>query len=415
MIHKRATVLLMAIVLVTVTAVVLLVWFVRTPSAAPSTANEVPEADARQSPVPGQMLADEGDWNTYHGGGALLGISEGTFPDRLKVVWRFMAGAAVRLTPVVEDGRLYVATAQGEVIALDLDGNRLWSRQITTSEGTGNAWIEAPIACFDGRVIVGTDSGSVYALDGPSGNELWHAELEGVVLGTPNVLRLDGDRDTSRVFIIDQPTGALVCLDAATGAVVWRGEGVDRSDASPAVTSGAVIFGSCAAALHVFDSGSGQRLRDIPIDPDSQVAGGVAVTGSRVVAGCRSGKIVEADWQTGTIVWTNEDSKAEVFTTPAVNETWVIAGSYDGFVYALDRQSGVLRWKSDTGGLPQSPVVAADKIVVAVDGEIQLIRLETGEKLFSLKLSDEITAPAVTRRRIFIGTEDGTVTALGGA
>jgi outer membrane protein assembly factor BamB len=54
-------------------------------------------------------------------------------------------------------------------------------------------------------------------------------------------------------------------------------------------------------------------------------------------------------------------------------------------------------------------------VVVAADGELFLLRLADGTKLWSLKVSDEITSPAIAEQMVIVGSEDGTVVALGAA
>ena len=48
-----------------------------------------------------------------------------------------------------------------------------------------------------------------------------------------------------------------------------------------------------------------------------------------------------------------------------------------------------------------------------IDGELYLLRLADGTKLWSFKAGDEISSPAVIERMILVGSEDGTVIAFG--
>ena len=362
------------------------------------------------TPPPPKKAAE---WNTYHGNSALTGVAEASFPDTLEVLWRMKTGAPVRETPVVHGGRVFFATARGEIIAADLDGKRVWAREFFTGEKVKDEpvreRIDAPVACFDGLVLFGTSEGHFVALDTATGDERWRVQLMGPIRGTANYL----PGDPARVYIIEQPTGVLHCIDPKTGAVLWKGEGPERCDGSPSVSAGAIAFGSCAAALHVFDPATGKLLDNIKIDKDSQVAGGVAQDGGFLFSGCRSGKVMRVDVKAAKIVWTNKQSESEVYTTPAVNDAWVIAASNDGKVYAIDRADGKGKWDFDTKGSPTSPVIAGDKVVVAADGELFLLRLADGATLWSLKISDEITAPAVAGDMILVGSEDGSVVALG--
>lgn len=355
------------------------------------------------------------EWNTYHGNCTLTGVADVSLPEQLDVLWRFKAGAAVRETPVIAGERLFFPTAHGEVIAADFNGQRVWSQVLLTgAQNNGepvHERIESPVAYFDGVVYVGTSRGILYALDAQTGAEKWRAEIDGPILGTPNYGR--NKAGAAIVYVIGRAHAVLYALDAANGQVLSKSDEIERCDGSPSVSPDAVVFGSCAAALHVFSTETGKLLRSIPIDEDSQVAGGVAMDGDRAFSGCRSGKILQFDVNAGKILWTNPESKVEVFSTPALSKEWVIASSSDGNVYGIDRAAGATRWRFDTKGDPSSPVIAQDKVLVAADGELFLLRLRDGTKLWSLKVSDEITPPSVAPGKVFVGSEDGTVVAFG--
>jgi outer membrane protein assembly factor BamB len=355
------------------------------------------------------------EWNTYHGGNALLGYADGPLPDTLALLWRFKAGAAVRQTPVVYRDRIFFPNARGEVIAVDLAGERLWSKELFAGEQVNGEpvreKIEAPVACFAGRVFAGSADGALYSLDAASGEQQWRSKLDGPILGSPNYIEVEGK---GRVYVLQQSDAMLCCFDAESGSELWRSKPIDRCDSSPAVSSSAVVFGSCAAALHVFSSATGAHERDIALDDDSQVAGGVALDGNIVVSGSRGGRVFQADVTTGNVLWANAESTAEVFSTPAITGEWVVASSNDGIVYGLDRKTGDTRWRFDTdGGMPTSAIIVGDKVAVCADGTLYLLRLSDGTKVWSFEVSDEITSPAAAGRMILVGSEDGTVAAFG--
>jgi len=369
-----------------------------------------PEPVAQPSPAP----QFNREWNTYHGPAAFTGAVDADLPDQLDLLWRFKAGAPVRQTPVIHNSLIYVATARGEIIAVNPEGQRVWSRQLFSGEqgkdGPLRAQIEAPLACFDGRVIVGTMGGAVHALDAASGVEQWRAQIESPVMGSPNYLKTAA---RARIYVIGRADAVLHCVDAATGAIVWRGEPIDRCDGSPAVSERAVAFGSCAAALHVFSPDTGAVVRNIELGADSQVAGGVALDGDWIVSGSRSGKVLQVSAATGEAAWTNTEIDAEVFTTPALTAQRVVIAGNDGIVYAIDRVSGKVVWRYDAGGSPSSPVIAGDKVLAAANGLLFMLSLDSGSKIWEFKVSGEITGPSIALGCVFAGSEDGTVVAFG--
>jgi len=403
-----------AITLLAVGAMALLPWGCTKPEPVPPRpdAMEVGKPAARHDP------AADNEWNTYHGSPALDGVAHVKLPDRLALRWRFKASGAVLNTPVATDGRLYFSNDKGLLFAVDLEGREVWSRTLAR-EATDDAppvqeQFDAPLACFDGTVVAASAEGVVYALDAATGQEQWRMDLDGYIMGTPN-LRPASEGRPGALFVIEQGEGALHCLDFATGKPLWRTEGVDRCDGSAGVGEDVVVFGSCAAALHVFSATDGALLREIEIDGDSQVAAGVALVGDSVFAASRSGKLVHANTRTGAAVWVSEACQDEAFSTPAVNDDWVLFSAEDGRVYTLDRNTGQQKWTSATDGSPSSPVIAGDKVVVASDGTLYLLRLADGGEVWSYEVSDQITSPAVVGDLVVVGSEDGTVAAFGAA
>ena len=412
---KRIGVALLLLVIVAAVAVVVGLRTGLFRSLRPPAADAEVSAFPSTPPAPALPADTGGDWPAYHGGPELRGVADATFPDAVAVKWRVKTGAPVRQTPVVKDGRIFAVTARGDVIAVAADGTELWRAELRLpAEGNPEPLhmrIEAPPVAVKDLLVVGTDEGILLALDAATGAERWRLPLSGgVIRGAPNYLpTLD------RLFVIEQSGGALLCVNPADGAVVWRVEGVDRSDAAPSVSEKFVVYGSCAGALHVFSTEKGEKLRDIKIEGDGQVAGGAAMEGALVWAGARGGMVVHANVETGGILWMNEDMESEVFGTPAVAADRVVAVSNDGFLYAVDRAAGTLLWKHDTLGFPLSPVIAGDRVLCAADGTLLLVALADGKVLWSQELSDEITGPAVTRGGIYLGTEDGALVALGPA
>jgi outer membrane protein assembly factor BamB len=352
-------------------------------------------------------------WSTFHGDSALTGVTAVDFPDAPTRVWHYQGTAEVTGTPVSDGERIFVSAGRGEVIALDQAGEKIWNQMLireVRDDGTEvPERVDAPIATFGGYVLVGTVSGTLYALSAEDGEAAWTYAVGGAVLGTPNRSPVAPDV----LFVLGQDDGSLHAVDLTTGNGLWKSESTDRCDGSVAVADGTIVFGSCASAYHVFSAEDGSHLRDIVLGEDAQVAGGVALVDGGVYSGSHGGEVFYANAIQGELGWKNQDSEDEVFTTPAVRDNWVVYGSLDGGVYGLDRKTGEQRWRFETDGAPTSAVIAGDKVVVGADGTVYLLRLDSGEKLWSYEVSDEITSPAIVGDLFVVGGDDGSVTAFG--
>lgn len=381
------------------------------PALAPEPA---PPSDEKR--VPANIIqTDREPWPFYHGDAGLTGTASFDLSPPLTRLWSIQAKGPVYAAPVASTGAIFFNTSDGWVTAIDAQGAELWARQLTRTPSPGAAPVpasfDAPLACFDATLFLGSTQGTLYALHAATGDTRWTFDVGGPVLGTAN--RAAPADAGSRVIVIDQADGALQCLDAATGEPVWRTEEIDRCDGSPSVADDAIVFGSCAAALHVFSAAHGNLLRNIALGGDSQVAGGVALADGSAFSGSHRGAVFRVNVTTGEIAWTNQDADGEVFTTPAVQGGRVAFGSLDGALYGLDIETGKTVWRFETTGEPSSPVIAKDKLLFSSEGTLYMLRLDTGEELWSYEVSDYTSSPALVWGMVLVGSDDGTVTAFG--
>jgi eukaryotic-like serine/threonine-protein kinase len=235
----------------------------------------------------------------------------------------------------VTDGRLYLGTHDGKVLALDAkNGARLWSF------ATGDAVLAAP-AVDSGRVYAGSFDKHVYALDAATGTLLWKRDTQGAVVSTPAVA---GGR-----VVVGNRAYDVLALDGRTGEVAWkRYVWFSWIESSASVRDGVAYVGSSdAAGVFAFDVGSGRRRWSA--DVFGWAWGQPAVTDARVYAGTSSqvgypaghrAGVVALDRATGRGLWRYEaragESGAFGFPgSPAVGGGLVFVGGLDGRLYAF--------------------------------------------------------------------------------
>jgi outer membrane protein assembly factor BamB len=199
----------------------------------------------------------------------------------------------------VAEGRLFLGTHDGRVLALDpADGTVAW--EFSTEDSV----VAAPAVSSE-RVFFGSFDGHVHALDAATGKPLWKVDTKGAVLSTP---ALAGDH-----VIVGSRTYDLLALKAETGEVAWTEYIWFSWVESPAtVLDGVAYIGSSdAAAAYAFAAGSGERLWEA--DVFGWAWGQPAVTDLRVyvqTAGMRGyqndnhrGGVMALDRASGEPVW----------------------------------------------------------------------------------------------------------------
>ncbi|MDD5288655.1 MAG: PQQ-binding-like beta-propeller repeat protein, partial [Dehalococcoidales bacterium] len=129
-----------------------------------------------------------------------------------------MSGAIIGGIIVAND-RVYFATSNGTVYALNADGlYKEWTYNIG-----GKVW-SAPI--IDGNTLyIGGLNKKVYALNGTDGTKMWEYETAGAISSTPVVY--DG-----KVYIGDYDR-QFYALDAVTGNLVWEFPTTGKDETSP--------------------------------------------------------------------------------------------------------------------------------------------------------------------------------------
>lgn len=326
-------------------------------------------------------------------------------PPPWSVGWRLKVGAPVSRVPAVCQGVIYAVSDRGEIMALGLDGMKRWATALPRSPQP--ELFSTPPLCVGPFVCAGTDKGQLYAFDAGTGALRWKTKIGEDLYGALTWLEPEGTVTGRTVLALSRNNGSLVRVDLNTGRILWSSPPCGRSDGSPAVGNGFIVFGACDAALHLIAPSSGTVLGSMDFTELGPMAGGVAVAGPRVYAGTRNGSLLCADATSFTLLWTNRVAGSEIFTTPALTSNQVLAGSSDGLLYCLNRTDGAKLWSVPTEGTPASPVVAGHTVVVTSGGTLSVLDLAGGQIVWQDKPCDSLSPPAVAGGKIIVGTDDG--------
>ncbi|MEI6563171.1 MAG: PQQ-binding-like beta-propeller repeat protein [bacterium] len=337
---------------------------------------------------------------------ALQGISAAAFPDTMSVGWRFKVGEPVSQTPAVNGHGIYAVTDRGGVVALNSEGVKRWTATLPKMPRPPQELFSTPPLWVNGLIIAGTDKGLIYAFDSENRILKWKVKIGDDIYGALNWMKPD-DKHGVSVIALSRNNGSLYRLDLTNGRVIWASKPCGRSDGSPAVGTGLIVFGGCDSALHYISADTGDVVGKTEFEERGPVAGGVTIDGNQAFVGTRDGSIVCADLKTFCLVWTNRVAESEIFTTPAVTADRIVAGSNDGSIYCLNRADGKKIWSVSTQGNPTSPLVVGDQVVVTSGGALSLLKLADGKTVWIDKVCDSMSPPAVTSGKMIVGTDDG--------
>jgi outer membrane protein assembly factor BamB len=331
-------------------------------------------------------------------------------------VWSANVGAGnsrknrVSAAPVVADGRVYTMDAAAVVQATGTNGVALWRADLTAEFDRGGGVSGGGLAAGGGRVYAATAYGELVALDAASGGVVWRQRLDSPVTGAPTLAG-------GTVFVSGRD-GSGWAIAADTGRVRWTVPGAAGTTgmigaAGPSVGENLVLFpfanGSITAALKV----SGVQVWQAPVTGQrvgrayagvTDITGDAVVIGDRTFVGTASGRTAAVDTSSGERIWTAVEG--------ALNPPLVVGGSVfvvndENRLVRLDAATGAAIWAVDmpyfTKEKPRrriaivphfGPVLAGGRLaIVSGDGQLRLFNPVDGALVGGAEIPGGASAP----------------------
>ncbi len=256
--------------------------------------------------------------NTRFQTAAQAGLSEQNVPKlTLKWAFGFPDATSAWSQPTVAGGRLFVGSQNGTVYALDAkSGCILWT--YAAKSGVRNAPIFAARSGAAGYAVYFGDTGAnVYALDAATGAELWMLKVDehpfARVTGSPTL-------DSGRLYVpvssleetaASQPgyecctfRGSVAAIDTATGTLAWKTYTVPEAKPVGKNAQGTTLL--APAGVGIWSSPTVDRKRNL-----LYVTTGNTYSGT--TAEPTSDALMALDPKTGTIRWTKQFTAGDVF------------------------------------------------------------------------------------------------------
>jgi quinohemoprotein ethanol dehydrogenase len=356
-------------------------------------------------PIPSAQAVDDTEWPT-HGNGAyeqrfspLAQINRENVA-RVGLAWEasMESERGLQATPIVVDGVIYVTSTWSRVLAFDArTGERRWSFDPLVPK----AWarraccdvVNRGVAVRDGRVFLGTLDGRLIALDAASGKVIWEVntidrERNYSITGAPRIVKdmvLIGNGGAD--FGVRGYVSAYAVSD---GAMRWRFFTVPGSSEGPFEHPELAIAAKTWDPDSLWEQGGGGTVWDsMAYDPEMNLLYVGTGNGFPWAGYLRSpdggdnlflSSILAIDPDTGKLVWHYQTTPHDSYDYTAtqhmvlVNTLWegqerklLLQAPKNGFFYVIDRETGEL--------------LAADKFarVTWADG----VDLESGRPVLS--------------------------------
>lgn len=314
-------------------------------------------------------------------------------------------------SPIQGTAAMYVAsTRDGDVVAFNDTGKRLWSTSIKQGISSG-------VSANKNTVVIVDDYGVVHAFNPLTGDLVWKKQLSGSVLAPALV--------NDRQVVVTANNGVVTGIDSRTGQMLWNFSiNVPsfslRGTAKPvALAKNLALVAGADGRVHAMRTDTGvplwarrvgisrgssefDRLNDIDADPVFYKFA-----------------LYTASFQ-GQVVGINMNNRQELFQIPVsstktvgINPESLFVSTTDGLLNAYDRLTGKNRWSLAVLKNRQlsNPIVVNDNLVIVgdLDGYLHSVDAMTGKYLGRVKTSGAVSQLKSVNGEVLVQTNNGTV------
>jgi len=294
-----------------------------------------------------------------------------------------------RLRPAISGPTIYIASADGEVAALDRNsGDVLWKVDVETALSGG-------VGVYEDALLLGSSDGFVLKLDANSGALTWSVPVRGEILSPP--------QSNGNVVVVQTNDGKLQGLDFTTGKLLWSYDSnipvlTVRGTSSPIVHNEVVYAGFANGRVVALNINTGAMVWEVrvaipqgrsEIERLVDVDGTMELAGSELYAASYQGNLVAIDADTGTRMWQQKVSSYSGVSQGFGN---IYVADEDGTLAAYLRSGEGARWTQEALAYRElsRPTPVGSYVAVAdFEGYVHVLSQVEGEFAGRVRVDDD--------------------------
>lgn len=240
-------------------------------------------------------------------------------------------------TMAVDGYRVYAIFGTGDVIAFDLDGNRVWARNLGVPQN--HYGHSSSLMVWNNKVIIQYDTGRggrMLALNGRTGESVWDVKRDNhISWASPILIEVDG-----KMQVVTNTDPSVAGHNLETGEEIWKLD-VMMGEVGPscAYDGGLVFANNEYASLVAINPEPGAEVQWENYDYLSEAASPVALNGLLYLA-TSYGVFVCYDTKTGEEIW-EKDFGTTLYSSPMI---------VDGKLYIMGNNGVMHIMKADRSG-----------------------------------------------------------------
>lgn len=261
-----------------------------------------------------------------------------------EVLWHRRNHGKTWSTAWLEEDCLYVSSG-GRLQALSpADGGEGWAFVV-------NKTLTSPFA-HQGKVFVGSEEGTLYAVDALGGRRLWTFNVAQPISVAPGVWQ-------NKIFAVSKDQ-SLYAISRDEGECLWRFPTAGKIYAVPQVADGVIYLTSADHKVYALRAGTGLRLWSFTTGGEVQTS--PFESDGRVYVGSRDRQFYVLDAEDGRELW---HRKMFGYPSAATATRGMVYFSAQGRVYGFSVADHRLRWCFPLGAaMATTPVIGPGRLYV---------------------------------------------------
>lgn len=323
-------------------------------------------------------------------------------------VWERQLPVGFYASPVERYGRIYIGDDNGTFYALDMTNGRILWRYKTTARIIGTADVK------DGRVVFTSANGTVYCLSVETGKPIWRQKLGKPVTGSVTI-------DGTTVYV-GSSDSCFYALKLLNGAPVWTYRGFGNyCIAKPLVYKNNLYVGAWDGYFYAFDKRKGKLLWRWNNGKTNSKLSPAAVTpcsdGKRVYIVAPDRYLTALNTDSGTI--SMRTNRWKVRESLGMKDTILYAKTMQDTIIAINLKADTLLWATDAGfGYEHAPTQLVENegtlFVTTKNGLVIALDALTGNIRWKHKVGNSLLATAcpLENKDIVVSSSNGTIACL---
>ncbi len=331
-----------------------------------SSGNKIAEVSGTPGTSP-----TETNWPTYHGtDGNQDGYSPDSGPSEGSIAWQAPIGHNWIAQPVIESGKVYIASPGTDVIGYCLNETtgavewnaRAYGVQLYHDPG---AFFSPAVASDRVMLLAGWWQASDLFIANKTNGSIVDIVAAGSTWGG----------STANLVVYKRNRWNFILADARTGSGIYQFYSGGILAGEPILVGNKVY--SARQSGRVYRHGTGSSTPEWNRNLSTPLRGTVSMYNGTVYVGSKGGNLFALYESNGNTKWsyqaTETENKAYVFYSSAIESNGkVYVGAASKYVYCLDAATGNLNWKYQVSDWVRSkPLVIGSNVYVAtLDGKI---------------------------------------------